>query len=105
MSKQGFTDPNYGGGPDSLKKEWYLGFSITCPVWLKRKPVQVRLGTNYHTTVKDRETEGKVVIALALVKRCLNEGGAPLTAKSKTVSKCSRLSSKGQRGRRTAQSQ
>jgi len=75
MPKQGHTDPKLFDYAGDLSKEWYVGFRFTCPKRLTRKPVQVRLGINYLTTVKEREAEGKAVIGI--VKDCLDNGWNP----------------------------
>lgn len=72
MLKQGYSDPElyrYGGNTD---KEWYVGFRFTCPVRMKRKPVQVRLGINFFKTARERDIEGKMV--KKVVSKALEDG-------------------------------
>lgn len=75
MPKQGYSNPKLFDYAGDLSKEWYVGFRFTCPKRNTRKPVQVRLGINYLTTVKDRQTEAKGVIDI--VKECLDNGWNP----------------------------
>lgn len=75
MPKQGHSDPKLFSYKGDLSKEWYVCIHHTCPTCRVRKPFQVRLGINYHHTVKEREAEGKAVIEL--VKECLKEGWNP----------------------------
>jgi integrase len=60
---------------NNLDQEWFVGFSFFCPIRQKEKRVQVRLGINYHTTIKARITEAEKVKDLVLTY--LKEGWNP----------------------------
>jgi hypothetical protein len=75
MPKQGYSQPELFDYSGNLSKEWYVGFRFTCPTRQIRKPVQIRMGINYHNTVKDREAEAKAVITL--IRECLESGWNP----------------------------
>ncbi|QEH40493.1 hypothetical protein [Chitinophaga sp. XS-30] len=82
MLKQGYSDPElyrYGGDTD---KEWYVGFRFTCPVRMKRKPVQVRLGINFFKTARERDIEGKMV--KKVVSKALEDGWNPFDCNIET---------------------
>jgi len=75
MPKPGYSVPELFDYEGDLDKEWYVGFRFTCPVRLKRKPVQVRLGINYETTISGRRNTASGVIEL--VTQSLKEGWNP----------------------------
>jgi integrase len=75
MVKQGFTSPKLFDYSGDLSKEWYVGFRYTDPSTGIRKPIQIRLGINFHRELSTRKKEGNAV--KKLIEDALNQGWNP----------------------------